>query len=333
MEKSTKRVLIGRKTKEASNKENEANKVTKNLMCDPRVFRGNTFALKSTAPPWPTLDLIKARLTIEKAAEKKLTQADRASKNVSGKLKMYEKQMKDLARDSKCDTRRKSCTDTLIQTETYLEEIFDRPDESAQECQTDPLQDRPSTPLFIPKKSGIDNETQILPGELFDFDTECQPIIESLLGKVLEQSLLELLEDYELQQIEIQKNSHLERKQIEMVELQRLDAEEERKNKEIEARLEEERLKKEKETQEQYELAISIFSKKVADKIVPSVLFDLKNSGFFVDPIKKEIEIDYRKSLISKIREKYEEEEQIRQIALEIINKSLESEDMGDNSY
>jgi hypothetical protein len=37
-----------------------------------------------------------------------------------------------------------------------------------------------------------------LSGELFDFDTEVEPLLEVLVGKVLEQALLEVLEEEEL---------------------------------------------------------------------------------------------------------------------------------------
>lgn len=37
--------------------------------------------------------------------------------------------------------------------------------------------------------------------QLFDFDTEVQPILETLVGKTIEQALLEVLEDEELQSL------------------------------------------------------------------------------------------------------------------------------------
>jgi hypothetical protein len=75
-----------------------------------------------------------------------------------------------------------------IQTETYLEEINDRPLEESLATQTDNMMDRrdllsrqfevsdarifrPASPLFIPKKHGVDKETQV-EGDLFDFDVE-----------------------------------------------------------------------------------------------------------------------------------------------------------------
>jgi hypothetical protein len=92
------------------------------------------------------------------------------------------------------------------------------------QTQTDAFLDRPPTPLFIPQKTGIDAVTQIedggcmlvalavlsspclithpfcvvAPGDLFDFDFEVEPILEVLVGKVLEQGLMEVLEEEEL---------------------------------------------------------------------------------------------------------------------------------------
>lgn len=79
-----------------------------------------------------------------------------------------------------------------IQTEAFLEEIRDRPVEKDIDTQTDALLDRPPSPMFIPKKSGKDRETQIWPGELFDFDSEIDPLLEVIVGKTLEQSLMEV---------------------------------------------------------------------------------------------------------------------------------------------
>ena len=47
-------------------------------------------------------------------------------------------------------------------------------------------------------KIGVDVETQIESGDLFDFDFEVEPILEVLVGKTLEQGLMEVMEEEEL---------------------------------------------------------------------------------------------------------------------------------------
>jgi len=53
-----------------------------------------------------------------------------------------------------------------VQTELYLEELSERVEEAEVECQTDAFLDRPPSPKFIPAKTGVDCETQILEGEV-----------------------------------------------------------------------------------------------------------------------------------------------------------------------
>ena len=58
------------------------------------------------------------------------------------------------------------------QTEEFLEELTDKPVEVSIDTQTEAFMDRPPSPLFVPAKSGVDVDTQVLVGELFDFDLE-----------------------------------------------------------------------------------------------------------------------------------------------------------------
>jgi radial spoke head protein 3 len=79
-----------------------------------------------------------------------------------------------------------------LQTDAYLEELADvLPDKNA-DTQTDAFLDRPVTPLFVPQKRGVDAETQIEHGDLFDFNLEVEPLLEVLVGKTLEQGLMEV---------------------------------------------------------------------------------------------------------------------------------------------
>ena len=53
----------------------------------------------------------------------------------------------------------------------------------------------------MPKKTGINKETQIGDYDLFDYDREVQPILTVLLTKTVEQALLEVEEETELEEI------------------------------------------------------------------------------------------------------------------------------------
>ena len=53
----------------------------------------------------------------------------------------------------------------------------------------------------LPVHSGVDKNTQIWDGELFDFDYESVPILKVLIGKTMELSRLEVLEEEELKKM------------------------------------------------------------------------------------------------------------------------------------
>ena len=58
-------------------------------------------------------------------------------------------------------------------------------------------EDRPPTPVYIPKHPGCEIATQIEDGEIFDFDLEVQPILQVLIGGSLIQAKYELIEEHE----------------------------------------------------------------------------------------------------------------------------------------
>ena len=64
--------------------------------------------------------------------------------------------------------------------------------------------------------------------QLFDFDVEVKPILEVLVGKTLEQSLLEVMEEEELANLRAQQRAFEQLRNAELVEQQRLEEQERR---------------------------------------------------------------------------------------------------------
>lgn len=112
-------------------------------------------------------------------------------------------------------------------------------------CQTDLFLHRPPTPPYIPAKTGLDVETGIGPGDLFDFDTEVQPILDALVGKTTEQSLIEIMHEEELASLKEQQQKYLAIREAELAELRRLEEQENRYQNEKEMRLRQEQISKE----------------------------------------------------------------------------------------
>lgn len=68
--------------------------------------------------------------------------------------------------------------------------------------------------------------------QLFDFDIEVQPVLEVLVGKTVEQSLLEVMEEEELACLKAQQRAFEELRNNELAEVQRLQEMERRHNEE-----------------------------------------------------------------------------------------------------
>ncbi|XP_077567066.1 radial spoke head protein 3 homolog [Stigmatopora nigra] len=240
-----------------------------NIMYDRRVIRGNTYAQRYLST-----------MVQENFAEIQ-RQQEMHKKALANKKK--NKEMPRTTTPEAIQGRKHN----VVQTEIYLEELGYNVEVSHIECQTDPLLDRPATPLFIPSKLGKDIATQIEEGELFDFDREVQPLLEVLVGKTIEQSLLEVLEEEELTNLRAQQRAFQELRNAELAELQRLQEQERRRKEEKEHRIAQQReaVIKEKETLEK--IAAQAYTKQYLAELEPRVFKSLKIQGYFFDSVEK----------------------------------------------
>lgn len=245
-----------------------------NIMYDRRVIRGNTYAL-NTLPASSQPDPIEVQR--EQEARKRALARRRAKEQARRHTPEPVEGRKHIP----------------VQTELYLEELSDRIEEVDVDVQTDAFLDRPPSPMFIPAKTGIDAETQILEGDLFDFLVEVKPILEVLVGKTIEQSLIEVMEEEELAELRKQQREFEELRNAEKVEQQRLEEQERRLREEKHRRMKQaaDVLRLEKETAEK--LAAKAFAKSYLADLVPSVFNNLRENGYFYDPVQRDLETGF----------------------------------------
>ena len=125
-----------------------------------------------------------------------------------------------------------------IQTDDYLEEIIvhshdedgdenkKKIDRTSVESQTAEWK-KPISSFEIPYISppaGKEAETQIQVGELFDFDSEVQPLLDTLVGKTLQNAIMELSNENEIQSIQRKKQVYELKRQLELEELETLES-------------------------------------------------------------------------------------------------------------
>ena len=250
-------------------------------MFDKRVVRGNTYAAQV--------------LPANAQEEAERLEADRAAS--MNKRRMAEQQQQ--PGGMRGDPGMKPSTPDAVegrrhidvQTENFLEELTDKMPEVDEGTQTESFMDRPPLPLFVPTKTGTDMGTQIEAGDgLFDFNLEVEPILEVLVGKTLEQSMMEVLEEEELEAIRAHQDEFEQMRNAELAEVQRLEAEARRRFEEKERRLEQERVRVERETDLKEKVAARAFARDYLTELHTGVFDVLLTEGFFYDPLAKEVE-------------------------------------------
>lgn len=177
-----------------------------------------------------------------------------------------------------------------MNTEVYIEVLEDRAPEEEAGVQTEAILDRPPSPIFVPQPSGTDQATQIEAGELFDFDFEVSPLLDVLIGKTLEQSLAEVIQEDELAAIRAKQAEYEAVRSAELAEVQRLEAEVKRRFAEKQRRIEQEaaRLKRESEVREK--IAAGAFARSYLSSLRRGVFTQLHENGHFYDPVRREME-------------------------------------------
>ncbi|KAF6205349.1 hypothetical protein GE061_019520 [Apolygus lucorum] len=212
-----------------------------------------------------------------------------------------------------------------IQTEEYLEDLFEHPPVETVFTQTDYYTDRPPTPEFVPAKTGVDISTQIYPGELFHFDTEVKPILEVLVGKTIEQALVEVMEEDELAAIREQQRRFREIRDAELAEQGRLEEEEKRKRKEMEMRLleQEDAVRDQRSTEDRIAAAV-LTTGYIAD-LLPSVIKDLNTAGFLYDETKQEVDEKFMPWLMKEVKTEMQKMVENRELISDILREIIET--------
>jgi F0F1-type ATP synthase assembly protein I len=253
-----------------------------NIMYDRRIVRGNTYAqnvLPSTAQPDP-IEIQRQQEARRRAAARRRARQQlkpRSPEPVEGRKHVD------------------------VQTELYLEELSDRIEEGDAETQTDAFLDRPPTPLFIPAKTGVDVATQIEEGDLFDFDIEVKPILEVLVGKTMEQALLEVMEEEELASLRQRQREFEQIRNAELVETQRREEKDRRHREEKERQMAQQRKRVQDEKTTKEKIAARAFAQSYLEDLVPSVFNTLDMHGYFFDPVDREVETLFIPWLMDKV--------------------------------
>ncbi|CAE7033991.1 Rsph3a [Symbiodinium sp. CCMP2592] len=148
------------------------------------------------------------------------------------------------------------------------------------ECQTDEFLPEPPPEQYQPQRTGIDASTQVEDGELFDFDAEVEPILDVLVMKTLEQSVMEVEEEHELSTMTSFKGAWYERQKSMMAAWQEQVEEEWVRWHQKEAVMAAQRAQKEREARVLLKIQAVNAAKGHLANLVPNAVEDLKEVAF-----------------------------------------------------
>lgn len=137
--------------------------------------------------------------------------------------------------------------------------------------------------IFLPQKLGKDVGTQILDGELFNFDRDVQPLLMVIVGKTLEQSVLEIEQEDEAKNLRNAKLMYYQKSQEEQERINSLENYEKQKKMNNDIKKEERKQLREVRKKTQKQLISRFISKTYLQNLINNSIIDLKRRGFFND--------------------------------------------------
>merc|ERR1712187_752877 len=162
---------------------------------------------------------------------------------------------------------------------------------------------------------------------------EVEPILEVLVGKTLEQAMDEVLEEEELANIRKHKAAFEQQRNIELAEVQRLEAEEQRRKAEKNRRTRKESIRVQQEAEGMEKVAARGFAKTYLTDLHHAVLDSLVQSGHFFDPVEKEVETVFLPWLRESAADFLENIVTARTITENITKGVLEAQDVHRDAY
>ena len=225
-----------------------------NILHDPRVVRGNTYAA-FVIPSSLQMEFL--RMKEEEEKRKKLMRIP-----------------KKLPRVALMGLNRREERLQKVEEEERPESPLLKPIEVKEKVDDSPyfFEDKPKTPKYIPLPKGKEEGTQIIDGELFDFEMEVKPILEVLVGRSVIQAQYELIEEFERDEYLLHKKNYEKKREFELNKLQRNEAKYIRQEEEKQRRFVQKEQRKINDIIIQKKLMANVFSK--------NFLKDLKGNTF-----------------------------------------------------
>jgi len=196
-------------------------------------------------------------------------------------------------------------------------------EEDTAEAQTDEFLPEPPAQEYLPQKTGIDAFTQVEDGELFNFNEEVEPLLDVLVNKTLEQSLMEVEEEHEIASMQSFKTEWMAKQADQMSDWQEQVKEEERRWKQKEEVVRQRREQKKREKEVLLKLQALTATELYTPQLVPNAVNDLLGVCF---PDSKELAIEqlFMPNLFKKVRQEQDNSRKAAELLDEISDSRVE---------
>jgi len=177
--------------------------------------------------------------------------------------------------------------------------------------QSDPIYYEAPEKPYVPQKIGRDVGVQIEDGDLFNFDSDVQPLLIVLSGKVIEQALLELHEEEEIKNLRDMKQIYIKKFQEEKLRMKNIEKIEIRLKKDNDALKKLKILERITKIKTQQKLFTRSFAKSYLTNLARSSVNDLLKKSMFVDYSKVLMKNKLNEELYNQVEKQILSEEKI----------------------
>ena len=208
--------------------------------------------------------------------------------------------------------------------EPILLDITDRPIEDDIATAAETYIERPPTPHTVKEEPGVDVETQVGEGDLFDFDKEVRPVTIVIVQHTLLRALAEVHEEIELENIRKHRDTYEVERNLILAELQRIEAKTKRAHDEVKRREEQRKQVQEEVRELNREIATRGFAEFYATDVVLHAMDLLEERGMFYDEVEREVSDVFLPWLSKEIAQSLECKSFLQQLKEKTIEKADE---------
>lgn len=281
------------------------------IQWDKRVSRGITVT-KKVAPPTEDEEQANVNATLkDESRQRWLDEARTAAKD----------QMKVSYAPQQMEVTRKHIE---VDLSAFLIEEEKPVDVAVMQTQTDVFQPRPPSPDYVPRRTGVDVATQILSGDLWDYNREIDLILDVITGKTLEQSMMEVQEEEELAALKAHQDHFEALEEANRDAIKKMELAESTLFAERQELLRKARKKAENELRVRNKVHATLFADSFLDGLEDTALDSLAERGYFFDPLERTVELDFMPWLSEKVETEVNKKAVSRVLVDKVIQGAIE---------